>query len=128
MFGNCSAGPMAQNRTVALRGDRKALTRKSPDFQGFFYALEWTRTTTPYTQDKALNLARLPIPPRAQSGRVYPAPGSGSACRLHPSTARATVRTHVRFRTQFIRHGSRAHMDLTKRQQEIFDFIGKYSA
>src|SRR6202035_718159 len=37
-------------------------------------------------------------------------------------------RTHVRFMAQSTRHGSRPHMDLTKRQQEIFDFIRKYSA
>src|SRR6185437_3394625 len=47
---------------------------------------------------------------------------------LHPSTAAATVRTGVRFRTSSTRTGSRAEMDLTKRQQEIFDFIRKYSA
>src|SRR3984957_20734647 len=47
---------------------------------------------------------------------------------LIPSRGSATVRTHVRFRTLSTRHGSRAYMDLTKRQQEIFDFIRKYSA
>ena len=47
---------------------------------------------------------------------------------LHPSTADATVRTSVRLRPQYTRTGSRADMDLTKRQQEIFDFIRKYSA
>ena len=40
----------------------------------------------------------------------------------------ATVRTHVRSRPPSTRAGSRADMDLTKRQQEIFDFIRKYSA
>jgi hypothetical protein len=33
--------------------------------QGFFYAPEWTRTTTDQMVHKALNLARLPIPPQA---------------------------------------------------------------
>src|ERR1700719_3824648 len=47
---------------------------------------------------------------------------------LHPSTPGATVRTHVRCRPQSTRTGSNADMDLTKRQQEIFDFIRKYSA
>ena len=48
--------------------------------------------------------------------------------RLRPSTRGATVRTHVRFRPPSTRTGSPADMDLTKRQQEIFDFIRKYSA
>jgi repressor LexA len=47
---------------------------------------------------------------------------------LYPSTADATVRTHVRRRPQSTRTGGRQAMDLTKRQQEIFDFIRKYSA
>src|ERR1035437_9620018 len=47
---------------------------------------------------------------------------------LHPSSAGATVRTHVRHLPQPTRMGSHADMDLTKRQQEIFDFIRKYSA
>src|SRR6266550_968459 len=37
----------------------------------------------------------------------------------------ATVRTHVRFPHQ---RREERHMDLTKRQQEIFDFIKRYSA
>src|ERR1700737_4059307 len=47
---------------------------------------------------------------------------------LHPSRRRGTVRTHVRFRPRCPQTGRRADMDLTKRQQEIFDFIRKYSA
>src|SRR3954471_12452901 len=34
------------------------------------HALEWTRTTTGETPHKALNLARLPIPPRARAWAV----------------------------------------------------------
>ena len=45
--------------------NRSQATQK-PIICSYFYAPEWTRTTTPLTQDKALNLARLPIPPRAQ--------------------------------------------------------------
>jgi hypothetical protein len=42
-------------------------------FPGLFYAPKWTRTTTGKSPHKALNLARLPIPPWAQKrGRVYP--------------------------------------------------------
>jgi len=47
---------------------------------------------------------------------------------LHPSRGDATVRTHVRCSSQSTRTGRPAGMDLTKRQQEIFDFIRKYSA
>src|SRR6202035_5160114 len=95
------------------------------------YAPEWTRTTTGKTPHKALNLARLPIPPRAQGGEYSPgsdAPAGIPGPGLNPSTAGATVRTHVRCRPQSTGTGSNANMDLTKRQQEIFDFIRKYSA
>jgi repressor LexA len=47
---------------------------------------------------------------------------------LRPSTRGATVRTHVRRRSQSTPTGRHIEMDLTKRQQEIFDFIRKYSA
>src|SRR5258707_15858434 len=60
--------------------------------------------------------------------RVFRALAEKRPSRLHPSTAGATVRTSVRFRPPSTRTGSRADMDLTKRQQEIFDFIRKYSA
>lgn len=45
------------------------LTRKSPDFQGFSNALEWTRTTTDHTVHKALNLVhgRHMRPPASRS-------------------------------------------------------------
>jgi repressor LexA len=45
---------------------------------------------------------------------------------LHPSTGRATVRTRVRTIVQHT--AEETHVDLTKRQQEIFDFIKRYSA
>src|SRR6202035_3583861 len=96
------------------------------------YAPEWTRTTTGKSPHKALNLARLPIPPRAQGGEyspglLRPAVRGRDRC-LHPSRAGATVRTHVRCRPSSTRTGGTKDMDLTKRQQEIFDFIRKYSA
>ncbi len=47
---------------------------------------------------------------------------------LYPSIWNATVRTHVRCGSQSTRTGRQAGMDLTKRQQEIFDFIRRYSA
>jgi SOS regulatory protein LexA len=59
---------------------------------------------------------------------LQPAADGPPACRLHPSTAVATVRTHVRRRPSSTPTGRHAGMDLTKRQQEIFDFIRKYSA
>src|SRR5947209_18507 len=40
--------------------------------QDVSHAPEWTRTTTGKTPHKALNLARLPIPPRAQRGEYIP--------------------------------------------------------
>src|SRR5271166_4111084 len=48
--------------------------------------------------------------------------------RLHPSPPGATVRTSVRCATLSTRAGRHQEMDLTKRQQEIFDFIRRYSA
>src|SRR5271156_392773 len=57
-----------------------------------------------------------------------PPDGPGDRRRLHPSTHGASLRTHVRSRPQRTRTGSQVDMDLTKRQQEIFDFIHKYSA
>jgi hypothetical protein len=41
--------------------------------QRSLHALEWTRTTTGRKAHKALNLARLPIPPRAQRREYSPA-------------------------------------------------------
>jgi repressor LexA len=55
-------------------------------------------------------------------------PGGLERRDLNPSWHDATVRTHVRFRQLTSRMGNPADMDLTKRQQEIFDFIRKYSA
>jgi site-specific DNA recombinase len=58
----------------------------------------------------------------------WQSPDAPWAPALHPSTAAATVRTHVRHTRQSTRTGRQPEMDLTKRQQEIFDFIRKYSA
>jgi hypothetical protein len=55
MFDKLFGWANGPNRTVAPGGDGGALNEKKPWNQGFFYAPEWTRTTTPYTQDKALN-------------------------------------------------------------------------
>src|SRR5207344_2548234 len=64
--------------------------------------------------------------PRSQLPRAVREPGP--VRHLYPSTSGATVRTRVRFRPTSTRRGSPADMDLTKRQQEIFEFIRKYSA
>jgi repressor LexA len=47
---------------------------------------------------------------------------------LRPSTRLARLRTHVRCSASSNRTRRHPGMDLTKRQQEIFDFIRKYSA
>jgi hypothetical protein len=49
---------------------RNWLRSKESRTAGLLSAPEWTRTTTEKILHKALNLARLPIPPRAQSRRV----------------------------------------------------------
>src|SRR5262245_8699176 len=93
---------------------------KAPRLRGFLHdAPKRTRTSTGLTAHKALNLARLPIPPPAQWGAEYsPA--------LIPSSGRASLRTHVRPSARHA-HPEEPVMDLTKRQQEIFDFIKRYS-
>ncbi len=45
-----------------------------------FSAPRETRTPTPFTQDKALNLARLPIPPQARAAAQYRAGLRASPC------------------------------------------------
>src|SRR5690242_12464435 len=48
------------------------LAPETNDFRGFPSAPERTRTSTDHTVHKALNLARLPIPPQALGRPVYP--------------------------------------------------------
>src|SRR4051794_4850776 len=69
---------------------------------------------------KALNLARLPIPPPPRGRGQY-------RRRLFPSEPL------VSYEHTFVEQSSPAEqgaagMDLTKRQQEIFDFIKRYAA
>jgi hypothetical protein len=40
-------------------------------FAGAFNAAEWSRTITPREGHKALNLARLPVPPQPLEGRRF---------------------------------------------------------
>src|SRR5256885_12670240 len=86
-----------------------------------------TRTPTRDTPDKALNLARLPIPPQARDwiGSIDRSPGSALESFV-PSGRRVSLRTHVR--TRHRKGGVVAERNLTKRQQEVFDFIKRYSA
>src|SRR5437763_13541629 len=53
-----------------------------------------------------------------------------SPVRLQPSEGLATLRTHVRFSEERDAEGRCQMVDLklTKRQQEIFDFVKRYSA
>ncbi len=62
---NCSDGPplVPHRPCTQSQTDHK---HPKPIACSYFYAPEWTRTTTMFTHDKALNLARLPIPPRAR--------------------------------------------------------------
>ena len=55
---------------TALSDHKQVTVCQKPLFAGILSAPKWTRTTTGKTPHKALNLARLPIPPRAQSRRV----------------------------------------------------------
>src|ERR1700722_11608553 len=58
--------------TPARNPNKTRLTPKGPALRDLSHALEWTRTTTGRKAHKALNLARLPIPPRARSARGWP--------------------------------------------------------
>src|SRR5689334_20620189 len=62
---SCAVGPGG----VADRGPAEACKRESPALgRGLRHAPKRTRTSTRESPDKALNLARLPIPPPAQVG------------------------------------------------------------
>jgi hypothetical protein len=67
----CSANCLVVSRLVSRQSctDHKQITScLKVAICSYFYAPEWTRTTTDREVHKALNLARLPIPPRAQGG------------------------------------------------------------
>src|SRR3954452_4272536 len=77
---------------------------------------------------KALNLARLPIPPQARVRSPIIGTAPRSAIGLDAvRTPFYCVRTHVRLSHN--RAGCQVvDLKLTKRQQEIFDFIKQYSS
>src|SRR5947208_13066173 len=98
------------------------MKRKSPAFAGLSNAPRETRTPTGETPHKALNLARLPIPPQARvRWRII---GTGFRSAIGLDAVRPPVylvRTHVRSSDN--RAGCQVvDLKLTKRQQEIFEF------
>src|ERR671921_272509 len=123
----CTSAPNVSRRPVPV-------TKKAPHLRGFLPCAEEDSNLHPVIPDQALNLARLPIPPSARGRSEY---SPGAARRSPPRTAACAAcvrpsaalpsRTHVRST-----RGATGRMDigkdLTKRQQEIFDFIKKYSA
>src|SRR5579863_369684 len=66
--------PRPPSPAPELNSQRTERVLKSPDLQGFSNAPEWTRTTTENNLHKALNLARLPIPPRAPGAASIASP------------------------------------------------------
>ena len=100
------------NRALASPGSAKA-----PHLRGFRHAPKRTRTSTRESPDKALNLARLPIPPPAQVGQPghigrwrWPsiAP-SGAAARLRRAPARRRAGARSRPRGPPARRAPRRH-------------------
>jgi hypothetical protein len=59
-----------QYPTCRMIAELVAENEKAPPERGFHSAPERTRTSTDQAVHKALNLARLPIPPQARGGRV----------------------------------------------------------
>src|SRR3954464_13712413 len=69
----------------------KPQKREKPHLRGFPSAPRETRTPTGHTAHKALNLARLPIPPQARDGADYRAGPLVRRAPLQPSAPPATV-------------------------------------
>src|SRR5436853_142290 len=90
------------------------------------YAPRETRTPTAHTGHKALNLARLPIPPQARDAADYrSAPGlprGALDCRPDPRLVYEHTFGDPHRRPQAV------DLKVTKRQQEIVEFIKRYSA
>ena len=157
MFAKCSDVPVAHDPNSSAHRDGSARTQKKPRFTGLFQCARVDSNHHGERLHKALNLARLPIPPRAQRGasiassatRGARAPGSarsgplsipigwarrlcGRRLRVRPALASVRGRRYCANTCSFHLSVQPAReptaMDLTKRQQEIFDFIRKYSA
>src|SRR3954464_3770396 len=103
----------------------KPQKREKPHLRGFPSAPRETRTPTGHTAHKALNLARLPIPPQAQAGANYSVGDRPNGPGLKSSERLGTLRTHVRIsaKNPASKGEHMVELKLTKRQQEIFDFI-----
>src|SRR6201991_2544115 len=99
-------------------------TTKPRCLRGFVSCAEEDSNLHPVIPDQALNLARLPIPPSAQAGAEY-SPGPRAVESVHGARY-----CHEQVFDAIQETGKRMDIgkDLTKRQQEIFDFIKKYSA
>ena len=93
MFGKLFGCVTTRVAPVLTRSQADHKPSKSGYLQ-LFYAPEWTRTTTRLTPDKALNLARLPIPPRAQGGEYSPGLPAATAARLKPTLASVHTRRY----------------------------------
>jgi hypothetical protein len=74
-------------------------SRKAPAERGLSDAAEWSRTITGVSTHKALNLARLPVPPQPQEGAILDVRGRGESlpCK-HPGEAVACEQVFERFR------------------------------
>ncbi len=136
-----STGPLAERRRQRQRCPQNA---KVPDPYRDREPFRVGSISEALVRPSGLEPPRGKLPTRPSTLRVYqfrhgrrrgeyshasqPAADARSLPHLHPSTTVGTVRTHVRCRPSSTPTGRHAGMDLTKRQQEIFDFIRKYSA
>src|SRR6185312_11243401 len=133
---DCSAVPLAQNRTIATRTTADRLERRkalvSRAFRMRSSGLEPPRAVKP-TRPSTLRVYQFRHERRVREYSLARArwrrPGCplAAACCIRP---RAALHCEHMFVAAPLptRTGSQVPMDLTKRQQEIFDFIRKYSA
>ena len=102
---------------------------KNPPAAGLFrVCAEEDSNLHPVIPDQALNLARLPIPPSARVSGPSIAPDRVPFASVLTPRYRFEQMFASPPRTQEQRPIMDIGKDLTKRQQEIFDFIKKYSA
>src|SRR5690349_700653 len=94
LAGMCTREPAI--RRAACAPALRARERRNPAAAGFLSAPRETRTPTGHTAHKALNLARLPIPPQARAGANYSVGNRSGELRLKSSEGVCTLRTHVR--------------------------------
>ena len=80
-----------QQYSNAGRSRSGAGHQESPAERGFPSAPERTRTSTDHTVHKALNLARLPIPPQALEAASITPGRDGTGVRTAPAGERAAA-------------------------------------